>query len=116
MTAANRLFFIFVFLLCAQICHAQEDLLSMLDKEDSATVDYATASFKTTRVINSNSLENVAEGVLDFKILHRFGFLNGGAYEFFGLDQATMRLGLDYGITDRLMVGIGRSTVEKAID
>ena len=29
---------------------------------------------------------------------HRFGTLNGGAYEFFGLDNATMRLGFDYGL------------------
>ncbi|MGZ5244281.1 MAG: DUF5777 family beta-barrel protein [Bacteroidia bacterium] len=116
MKTFTRLLLLFTFLLCAQICHAQDDLLSMLEDDDSATIDYATASFKTTRVINSQSLENVAEGVLDFKILHRFGFLNGGPYEFFGLDQATMRIGLDYGITDRLMVGIGRSTVEKSID
>ncbi len=111
-----RLLLLSFFLLSSQAGFAQDDLLSMLDEEDSTSVDYAKASFKTTRVINSHSLENVAEGVLDFKILHRFGFLNGGPYEFFGLDQATMRIGLEYGITDRLMVGVGRSTVEKALD
>ncbi|RYD80881.1 MAG: hypothetical protein EOP53_07400 [Sphingobacteriales bacterium] len=104
------------FLFTASNIYAQDDLLQMLESEDSATTDYTRAAFKTTRVINSHSLENVAEGVLDFKILHRFGFINGGAYEFFGLDQATMRLGFEYGITDRLMVGIGRTTVEKALD
>lgn len=96
---------------------AQEDegsLLDLLGEEE--VVNYATASFKTTRIINSQSIENVAEGVLDFKISHRFGMLNTGAYELFGLDQASIRLGLDYGITDNLMVGIGRSTWQKAID
>lgn len=111
-----RILLVSVSLFFAGQTYAQDDLLSMLDEEDSATVEYTKASFKATRVINSHSLENVAEGVLDFKILHRFGFINGGAYEFFGLDQATMRLGLEYGITDRLTIGAGRSTVEKALD
>lgn len=93
---------------------AQDDLLSLLGPD--SIVEYATASFKTTRVINSHSLENTAHGVLDFKIGHRFGYLNGGIEEFFGLDQATIRLGLDYGITDRIMVGIGRSSYQKTVD
>lgn len=93
----------------------EDDLLSLLGEEEETT-DYATASFKTTRVINAHSLENTAKGVLDLKISHRFGFLNTGIYELFGLDGATMRFGFDYGVNDRLMVGWGRSTVEKAYD
>lgn len=93
---------------------AQDDLLSLLDEEE--TVEYVTASFKTNRVINLHSLENTAGGVLDFKISHRFGMLNQGAYDLFGLDNATIRLGLDYGVTDRLTIGIGRSSFEKTYD
>lgn len=78
--------------------------------------EYATATFKTSRLINGHSIENAAKGVLDLKISHRFGFVNTGGYEFFGLDQATMRLGLDYGISNRLMVGIGHSTYQKQYD
>lgn len=94
---------------------AQDDLLALLG-EDSVTKSYTDASFKGTRVINGHSLENVAHGVLDFRISHRMGFVNGGVDNFFGLDQATIRLGLDYGITDRLMVGIGRSSYQKTVD
>jgi len=54
--------------------------------------------------------------VLDFKISHRFGMINSGSYQLFGLDQASMRIGLDYGISNRLMVGVGRSTFEKQYD
>lgn len=93
---------------------AQDDLLSLLDEEE--TVEYVTASFKTNRVINLHSLENTAGGVLDFKISHRFGMLNQGAYDLFGLDNATIRLGFDYGVTDRLTIGIGRSSFEKTYD
>jgi hypothetical protein len=73
-------------------------------------------TFKSTRVINTHSIENVAAGVLDFRIMHRFGAINGGWYELWGLDQASMRMSLDYGITPRLMVGGGRSNVGKSYD
>jgi hypothetical protein len=51
-----------------------------------------------------------------FLIGHRFGTLNSGAYEFFGLDQGVIRLGLEYGITNNLTVGVGRSSNEKTFD
>jgi hypothetical protein len=97
---------------------SQEDLMKMLEEEtkDDERPDFTTATFKTTRIINGHSVENVAQGVLDLRISHRFGFLNSGAYELFGLDQATMRLGVDYGLTKRWMIGIGRSTYQKQFD
>jgi hypothetical protein len=62
-------------------------------------------------------MEMLRPGVLDFRILHRFGRVNGGAYEFFGLDgPASVRLGLDYGISDNFTAGIGRSTFNKELD
>ncbi|MEM8909265.1 MAG: DUF5777 family beta-barrel protein [Bacteroidota bacterium] len=91
-----------------------EDLLAILEEEP--TRDFVMASFKTNRVINLHSLENTAKGVLDFKIGHRFGFLSGGFYELFGLDNATIRLGLDYGLTDQWTIGLGRSSFEKTYD
>jgi opacity protein-like surface antigen len=54
--------------------------------------------------------------VLDFKVTHRFGKLNTGFYNTFGLDVASMRIGVDYGITDRLTIGLGRSTSGKNVD
>ncbi|MFN5915009.1 MAG: DUF5777 family beta-barrel protein, partial [Chitinophagaceae bacterium] len=92
---------------------AQVDLFA--EKEEPIT-DIVTATFKTTRVVNGHSIENVGKGILDFRILHRFGQFSDGAYNLFGLDQASIRLGLDYGITKNWMVGIGRSTFEKQYD
>ncbi len=96
---------------------AQTDL-DMLNElgQDSNVTNYATASYKSSRIINSISLENTAEGVLDLRISHRFGTMNSGFEEFFGLDNAVTRIGFDYGIKPWLMVGIGRSTYEKAYD
>ena len=92
----------------------EDDLLSLLG-DNEETTNYVTASFKTNRVINLHSLESTAGGVLDIKISHRFGTLNRGAYELFGLDNASIRIGGDYGITDLLTVGIGRSSFEKTL-
>jgi hypothetical protein len=97
------------------ICHSQEpDLLGLLG-EEKTTVRVKNA-FKAARVINGNSIEMLPKGVLDFRILHRFGELSGGGYELFGLDQASMRMGLDYGLSKNLMFGLGRSTFKKEVD
>ncbi len=96
------------------------DLFKMQDEQDKKDTkektDISTSIFKSTRLINGQTIENTGRGILDLRISHRFGFVNTGSYNFFGLDQATMRLGLDYGITDRLEVGIGRSTYNKEFD
>jgi hypothetical protein len=92
----------------------EDDLLALLGGDEEQS--YTSATFKTTRIINMHSVENAAAGVMDFRISHRFGFINTGAYDLFGLDQALMRIGLEYGVTSRLMVGFGRSNVNKAYD
>jgi hypothetical protein len=75
--------------------------------------------FKTrvaTRLVNTHAPVFLGKGEFDFRILHRFGPLDGGTASFFGLDQARMRISLDYGISDKLSIGIGRSTYLKEID
>ena len=110
----NKILFFFILLATTKLCLAQD--LDLLDEPELETTDYTTATFKTNRVVNGHSIETVAKNEFDFKISHRFGFLSGGPYDMFGLDQATMRIGGDYGITDNLNVGLGRSTVDKTYD
>jgi len=95
---------------------AQDDLMNILDKSTPAETNYTTATFKSTRVLNGHSIERMQEGQLDVRISHRFGTLNSGGYNFFGLDQSNIHLGLEYGITNWLMVGAGRSEFEKTFD
>ncbi|MEO8771022.1 MAG: DUF5777 family beta-barrel protein [Ferruginibacter sp.] len=96
---------------------SSNDLMAELEKQESnSSTNYTTATFKTTRLIDGHTIENVGKGVLDVKISHRFGKVNAGGYELFGLDNATMRMGFDYGITRYLMVGVGRSTFQKTYD
>jgi hypothetical protein len=94
---------------------------SMAIKKSDSTIQYAQATFKTTRLINGHTVETTQKGVLDFRITHRFGAINSGFYNLYGFDKASMRIGMDYGITNRFTIGAGRSaggsvTAEKEYD
>ncbi len=106
-------FFILTILFTAQL-FAQDNLMSLFN-EPPQTV-YTEASFKITRIVLGQSIVNPGKGNLIFVIQHHFGYVNQGAYDFFGLDQATIRLGFEYGITNWLMIGVGRSSYGKTYD
>jgi hypothetical protein len=92
------------------------DLLSLVSK-DPPKKEYVYGAFKSPRVILSHSMEMLGPGVLNFSLIHRFGPINSGAYNFFGLDYpAPFRMGLDYGITDDITIGIGRFFQNKELD
>jgi hypothetical protein len=95
---------------------AQDSLMDLLDSNTQPVINYTTATFKSTRILDGQSIERMRAGQLDFRISHRFGRLNSGSYNLWGLDQSTIRFGLEYGITNWLMVGLGRSSFEKTYD
>jgi hypothetical protein len=95
---------------------ASQDLMDLLDEGAKPTTDYAYATFKATRIVNGQSIENPPNGALIFTISHHFGTLNSGAYELFGLDQANIRFGFEYGFNDWFSLGIGRTSVNKTFD
>ena len=66
--------------------------------------------------MNGHSIERMPEGQLDVRISHRFGTINSGAYNFWGLDQSNIHLSLEYGILNWLMIGVGRGSYEKTFD
>jgi hypothetical protein len=93
-----------------------EDLLKLLGNDEKPRKEIVKYAFKSPRVINSHSMEFLNPGTMDFRILHRFGQLDQGYKNFFGLDQASMRMGFDFGIWQNLMAGLGRSTYKKELD
>jgi len=112
----KRYLLLFV-VLCVQLpLLAQDDLMKELEQTTQQETEYTEQTFKGTRLVNGQSVETKGEGELEFVFAHRFGPVNGGLYNLFGLDQAYVRLGLEYGITDRLGVGIGRNSVDKTMD
>lgn len=91
-----------------------EKILRTIDPANTSNFTYGI--FKGTRIINGQSVEVPGNNDLHFIVSHRFGAVNGGLYNFFGIDQGTTRLGLEYGIKDILSFSVGRSTYEKTYD
>ena len=95
------------------IIFAQDDLMQLLNDDSNYII---TSTFKGVKIVNSQSVELVSKGDLLFLIQHRFGTLNSGAYNLYGLDNAQVRFGFDYGVNDWSSIGLGRSSFLKTID
>ena len=108
-----RIIFVFIFLGASSL-FAQDDLFDLISDDNAATEVRST--FKGTRVINGQSIELPSKRTLQFVIAHRFGTINSGAYELWGLDQAQMRMSLDYGVSDALALGLARNSFQKTFE
>ena len=96
--------------------YAQDDLLNLLEDQLEPETFYALATFKGSRLINGHTVMTRRKGSMEFIIAHRFGRLNSGAYELWGLDNSNVRFGLEFGLTDWLSAGFGRNSFEKTYD
>lgn len=110
--------YVFLFLFMSSSCIpilAQEatDTLTMPESPDH--IQYVEGAFRATRVLNGHSNKLLSEGLLDFRVEHRFGRMNQGYYEFFGLDQASTFFSLEYGIKNGVMLGLNRSSLDKTV-
>jgi hypothetical protein len=112
----RRLSLAFLFSLISLFTFAQDDLMNIVNQSTPQEITYTTATFKSTRIMNGHSIERMPSGQLDVRISHRFGTLNSGGYNFFGLDISNIHLSLEYGIFNWLMIGVGRSEYEKTYD
>lgn len=100
-----------LFFLLPTLIFAQDDLLSEIDVETEE--DFKSAAFKGLKIVNFESTKMISKKELYFIVSHRFGSIETGFKDFFGLDQAVTRLSLLYGITDGINVGISRSSFRK---
>ncbi|WP_299014010.1 DUF5777 family beta-barrel protein [uncultured Polaribacter sp.] len=96
--------------------YAQDDLLDVLDAETPETENIVTATFKGTRIVNGHSVENRKNKELEFIIAHRFGAINTGIEDLFGLDISNIRFSFEYGLSDNLTAGLSRASVEKTYE
>ncbi|MFQ3214802.1 MAG: hypothetical protein ACJAT1_000821 [Marivirga sp.] len=97
----KKISLILVFFLIAITAWAQEDRVKV---------------FRDTRIVNGQSTELIPKGTMKFIISHRFGVVNNGIQDFFGLDNSTIRIGLDYALTDNINIGIGRNSLQVHYD
>lgn len=116
----RKLFFIFLIAISASAktgLAQTDDLSKLMDESTTKKSEPVIGTFKGKQLINFQTLETDGKHTLQFIIQHRFGDLSSGSYNFYGIDgPASIRLGLSYGITDRLELGIGRSSLEKEFD
>ena len=103
-----------IFILCFNLT-AQESLDEILGPSSNSSYP-VSSTFSSTRIINGHSVEMIPKNVGELRISHRFGPLENGFYDIFGLDQAQIRIGYDYGLNDNVMVGFGRSSYKKTYD
>lgn len=103
------------FLIYSSFATAQ-NLDELLDAEIKPATEFASATFKASRIINGHSIEQMKKNQLDFRISHRFGTLNEGLYGLFGLDHSVIHFSLEYGLKDWLMLGAGRGSYNKTYD
>ncbi|WP_203257032.1 DUF5777 family beta-barrel protein [Hyunsoonleella ulvae] len=106
-----------VYILClASLCvNAQEDLLEEIDTQNTDD-NYASAAFKGLKIVNFESTKMVSQKELYFVVSHRFGSIETGIKDFFGLDQAVTRLNFIYGISDGINIGVSRSSFQKTYE
>jgi len=93
-----------------------QELETILENESKSTTDLILGTFNGTRLLNGHSIETRKEGILEFMISHRFGRVNSGFDNLFGLDESNIRFGFEYGLTDDLTVALGRSSLGKTFD
>ena len=115
MRTLKHLYLLLLALVALPVLAQDDDFFSLMEVEEPTQFVYAT--FKGTRLINGQTIETPGGGVLQYVIAHRFGsFADDYLYNFLGLDNAQIRMQLDYGVNDRLNVGLGRSSTLKVVD
>jgi len=118
-----RYLFTLAVILLVQKTYCQDSLTNILDKEVTRKQDlkpaHVYATFKGTHLINARTNETIKKKELDFRVSHRFGDIGGeygGEKSFIGLENSTdIKISFDYGITDRLTVGVSRAKGATAV-
>ena len=113
----KKLIAFLVFTTSSIVISAQEDTTLYAEpvfvEEESNEVE---DTYLSTRIVNGHSIETLKKGTLEFRIEHKFGDAAGelgGINTLYGLDNATdIRFAFEYGLTNNLMIGAGRSSKE----
>ena len=111
-----RKLFIFLVLVFAIYSVKAQDLLDILDKEQKDTLKYAEATFKFSRITFGQSVQTRKDGTLDAFITTRFWNTPADRSQSFFVDRLSTRFALEYGLSNRLMLGIGGTTFDGRFD
>lgn len=88
-------------------------LVSVLVAGFSYSQEKIWDTFEGTRGLSNHSTEMLYKRNMEFRVSHKFGDIagsNGGLQSFYGFDNlADVRIAFEYGITDNINIGLGRS-------
>lgn len=99
-----------------QLFAQDNDLEAMLEDEMGPTEEKAVATFLSTYILNNASVEMLNKNGINFRISHKFGYLNSGSENAHGFDNASVFSGIEYAPFDWVNIGIGRGTFRKSIN
>ncbi|MDR6547151.1 hypothetical protein J2810_003222 [Chryseobacterium rhizosphaerae] len=94
---------------------AQEDLLKDIDTIKTDT-EFSQPAFKALQIVTGQSTKLAAKKEWYIIVAHRFGDVSTGFKNFFGLDNASTKLGVIYGISDAISVSLSRETNMKTFE
>ena len=91
-------------------------LAPVFAQEESAGPEPVTNTFNAATLIDNHTVASPYKGGLELQIHHRFSLIENikNLYGIYG--AANTRIGLNYGITDRLMIGAGTTKDYKLQD
>jgi len=106
---------LFLSIFSSGLAFAQEDLLKDIDTITTNT-DTSQPAFKALQIVTGQSTKLAAKKEWYMIVAHRFGDVSAGFKDFFGLDNASTKLGVIYGISDGLSVSLSRETNMKTFE
>ena len=113
----NKIFFWFFSCFILGFGNAlSQDLLEIIDNEYPVQSIYAQATFKSTRISIAHSVETRKKGILEFHLMNRFWNTPEPRTQNFAADRMSSRIGLEYGISDKLTFGLGGTTWDGIFD
>ncbi|WP_223606542.1 DUF5777 family beta-barrel protein [Chryseobacterium sp. OSA05B] len=106
---------LFLSVLASGLASAQEDLLKDIDTLKT-NAEVSQPAFKALQIVTGQSTKLSAKNEWYIVVAHRFGDISTGFKNFFGLDDASTKLGVIYGVTDGISVSLSRETNMKTFE
>ncbi|WBV58877.1 DUF5777 family beta-barrel protein [Chryseobacterium sp. Chry.R1] len=106
---------LFLSVLASTLAYSQEDLLKDIDTIKTNT-ENSQPAFKALQIVTGQSTKLAAKNEWYIVVAHRFGDISTGFKNFFGLDDASTKLGAIYGVTDWLSLNLSRETNQKTFE
>lgn len=106
---------LFLSMFSSVLAFSQEDLLKDIDTISTNNISSPPA-FKALQIVTGQSTKLTAKNEWYFVVAHRFGDVSKGFKNFFGLDDASTKLGAIYGLTDGISLSLSRETNMKTFE